>query len=116
MTSAQFNYAEASLWFLFAGLLLVRSITWRWATRRFKNRITATNSMPPSIALQTLQQKYPLCIYSIITFVVFGISDLIEAKTGAWWRPWPLLALKACCVVALILIYRRYRLITQPTQ
>ena len=24
--------------------------------------------------------------------LLFGISDLVEARTGAWWRPWWLLA------------------------
>ena len=31
--------------------------------------------------------------------VVFGISDVIEVWTGAWWRPWWLAVLKvACCL------------------
>jgi hypothetical protein len=29
------------------------------------------------------------------------VSDLIEVKTGAWYSPWPLLALKAACVASL---------------
>jgi hypothetical protein len=43
-------------------------------------------------------------------FVLFGISDVIEVFTGAWWRPWPLLVLKASGVIALVtcgLIFRR---------
>jgi hypothetical protein len=42
-------------------------------------------------------------------FVLFGISDIFEVFTGAWWRPWPLFALKAASVVALVtcgVIYR----------
>jgi hypothetical protein len=35
-------------------------------------------------------------------FVVFGTSDIIESGTGAWWRPWWLLALKATCMCAIL--------------
>jgi hypothetical protein len=34
--------------------------------------------------------------------LLFAASDLIEARTGAWWRPPGLLALKAVCVVGLV--------------
>lgn len=37
-----------------------------------------------------------------VAFAVFGVSDLIEARTGAWWRPWWLLVIKACCVGVLV--------------
>lgn len=53
-------------------------------------------------------------------FGLFGLSDIWEVFSGAWWRPWPLFALKAICVVTLVicgLMYRqrtvRYR---QPRQ
>jgi hypothetical protein len=36
--------------------------------------------------------------------VAFGISDIIETRTGAWYRPWWLLAWKAACI-ALILTF-----------
>jgi hypothetical protein len=45
-------------------------------------------------------------------FVLFGISDLIEIGTGAWWRPgWLLLAKIACLslLVACLLAYLRDR-------
>ena len=34
-----------------------------------------------------------------ITLFVFGISDIIETQTGAWYKPWGLFMLKAVCVV-----------------
>ena len=37
-----------------------------------------------------------------IWFVLFGLSDVWEVFSGAWWRPWPLFALKASCVTALV--------------
>jgi hypothetical protein len=35
-------------------------------------------------------------------FVGFGLSDWIEVDTGAWWRPWWLLALKAICLLIIL--------------
>ena len=29
-----------------------------------------------------------------IDLIAFGVSDIIETRTGAWWRPWSLLAWK----------------------
>ena len=34
-----------------------------------------------------------------VTLFVFGISDVIETQTGAWYRPWGLFVLKAICVL-----------------
>jgi hypothetical protein len=36
-----------------------------------------------------------------LVLVVFGISDFVEADTGAWWDPWWLLLWKSACVLAL---------------
>ncbi len=35
-------------------------------------------------------------------FILFGISDLIEMRTGAWWRPWWLLLIKALCLLFIV--------------
>ena len=35
-------------------------------------------------------------------FVLFGVSDIVEVYSGAWWRPWRLLAWKVCCVFAIV--------------
>ena len=35
-------------------------------------------------------------------FLAFGVSDLIEIATGAWWRPLGLLLLKAACVCGIV--------------
>ncbi len=37
----------------------------------------------------------------VLGFTAFGISDVIEVYTGAWWRPVSLLMLKAACLVGL---------------
>lgn len=42
--------------------------------------------------------------------VGFGASDLVEARTGAWWRPWWLLAWKGVSVLVLVgLAWRAWR-------
>ena len=48
-----------------------------------------------------------------VDLIAFGVSDLVETRTGAWWRPWWLLAWKAACVgvmLALLLAYARRRM------
>ncbi len=39
----------------------------------------------------------------------FGISDLVETTTGAWYRPLALLVMKGACIAGLLLCYIRYR-------
>ena len=57
------------------------------------------------------------CTFAAVAFAAFGISDLIEIHTGAWWKPWPLLALKAICVaVFLVLLAWHYRGRREPHQ
>lgn len=34
----------------------------------------------------------------------FGLSDLIELWSGAWWRPWWLAALKVACLLAIAVL------------
>ena len=44
---------------------------------------------------------FRLRIVAAISFVLFGISDFIEMRTGSWWNPSWLLSLKALCVITL---------------
>jgi hypothetical protein len=83
---AQFNYLEAVIWLL-CGLSLLLSA----AVQGRKNLYF----IPQSVAG--------------LTFLLFSISDLIEAQTGAWWRPLGLLVLKMACVVVFIGCYYQYR-------
>ena len=39
---------------------------------------------------------------------IFGVSDLVEARTGAWWKPWWLFVWKAVCVITLLSGFLRY--------
>lgn len=49
------------------------------------------------------------------SFLVFGISDVIEARTGAWWKPWTLLTMKIGCVLVLIWGFRAWHRVTRKT-
>jgi hypothetical protein len=54
------------------------------------------------------------CLILSPTLIAFGFSDLVEATTGAWWRPWWLFVWKAACVIVLVALlvdhyYRRFR-------
>jgi hypothetical protein len=56
--------------------------------------------------------------FLVLAFVLFGISDLIEIRTGAWWRPTWLLVWKGICLIAiawmLFDIWRRKRIAPTP--
>jgi hypothetical protein len=43
-----------------------------------------------------------------VVFFVFGGWGVGEAHTGAWWRPWWLLAWKGLCLLALVVLLVRY--------
>lgn len=43
-----------------------------------------------------------------VAFLLFGVSDLIETRTGAWWRPWWLLALKGACLAVFLVLLARH--------
>jgi hypothetical protein len=79
---AVFNYSEAGVWIVFSVIFGVSAL----ATRRFKR----------------------LFLVFCITFLLFGVSDIIEVQTGAWWRPFWLLLLKASCVISLVVCWIRY--------
>ena len=49
-----------------------------------------------------------LQIGSSVSFLLFGISDFIEMRTGAWYTPWTLFALKAACVLSFLIHLRIY--------
>jgi hypothetical protein len=49
----------------------------------------------------------------------FGISDLVETRTGAWYSPWWLLVWKAICVLLIagagLRLYRTHRRFRKTT-
>ena len=79
------NLAEAGLWFVIAVIAVAI------ATRK-----------PGPVRCR--------CLILAVTLAAFGVSDLVETRTGAWWRPWWLLAWKSLCVaVLLVLLAEHYR-------
>ncbi|MFH1748764.1 MAG: hypothetical protein ABIG44_17145 [Planctomycetota bacterium] len=51
-------------------------------------------------------------ILAAVAFAVFGVSDLIEVRTGTWARPWWLLVMNAACLAVLLpllVVYLRSR-------
>jgi hypothetical protein len=78
-----FNFTEALLWASIGIVLLVRSPRSGGSRRR------------------------ALC--AGIVFLLFGISDVIEMRTRAWYEPVALLLFKAACVAALVAVWVVHR-------
>jgi len=79
MDLSGFNYIEASLWFLIAAALALTAYRATSSSPYFLNTTVAS-----------------------LAFFLFGVSDILEAHTGAWWRPHSLLLLKGVCIVILV--------------
>ena len=77
------NYIEAVIWGLFAGGFLINAKLKRKESRR--NSLMGT-----------------------VVFFLFGLSDLVEVETGAWWRPWWLFIWKASCVLGMLILLLLY--------
>jgi hypothetical protein len=71
------NYAEAVLWMLVAAVFGVFAMRRSGLARR-------------------------RCAIAVVVFFLFGMSDVVEVQTGAWWRPWWLFTWKAFCVLAML--------------
>lgn len=55
-------------------------------------------------------QKKPHTLLPALLFVAFGVTDVIEVRTGAWWRPWWLAVAKCACPAALgLCLFAHYR-------
>ncbi len=70
------NYLEAGIWFIFAGAFAISAMKNRDLVRL--HRIVAT-----------------------LTFLLFGLSDIVEVQTGSWWHPWWLFVWKSSCVLSM---------------
>ena len=77
------NYIEAVIWGLFAGGFLINGKGTEKKSRR--------NSY-----------------IAAVVFFLFGLSDIVEVQTGAWWRPWWLFIWKASCVAAMLRLLLLY--------
>lgn len=84
------NLLEAGVWFFLAVVLFLYSF-------RRERRLRST-----------------LWLLAV-TLAVFGGSDLMEARTGAWWTPWWLFVWKVVCVAALLFGFVRYYRLTKQS-
>ena len=82
------NLIEAGVWFVLAVVLFV-------------------------YALRSEKRLRPTLFVLVATLAVFGGSDLVEARTGAWWKPWWLFVWKAVCVVTLFAGFLRFCTLTR---
>ena len=63
-----------------------------------------------AIGLRRAGRVRSRCLVLAVAMIAFGVSDVVETRTGAWWRPWWLFAWKAACVlVFLALLVEHYR-------
>ena len=79
MTVSILNYIESILWFSIS-MLLVLIACFNKEQAPYKKVMLVTSSF----------------------FLAFGVSDIIEAQTGAWWKPLELFFFKASCVAGFI--------------
>jgi hypothetical protein len=73
------NYGEAALWGLVGLTFAVYAVRRAGATRR-------------------------RCTLAALMFLLFGLSDVVEVRSGAWWRPWWLLVWKSLCVLIMLVL------------
>lgn len=85
-----FNLWEAGLWLLIALTLLPRALREPTPRRRVLLQLS-------------------------VVFTIFGVSDLVEARTGAWWEPWWLAVLKVGCGALIGLGFWRYFTLGRPS-
>jgi hypothetical protein len=70
------NYAECALWVVVGVVCLLPGLRVPWSRG----------------------QRVMACV----TFMAFGVSDVVETFTGAWWRPWWLLVWKGACIAIIL--------------
>ena len=84
------------------------------------NRVEAALWIAIALAIVLAAKRYRGaaridCIAASLAFALFGFSDIVETTTGAWWRPWWLLAWKSVCVLAfLVLLVRHVKRTRRP--
>ena len=92
-----FNVCEAALW-ICMGLGFVVSAFRRQRTLAAGN---STSAFPQANA-GFFGNPARRCACLGVSLIAFGVSDIVEVQTGAWWRPWWLFAWKATCLVLLV--------------
>jgi hypothetical protein len=47
-------------------------------------------------------------VITTLVFFLFGLSDIVEVQTGAWWSPWWLFVWKVSCGLSMIILLWLY--------
>ncbi len=81
--AALFNLAEAGLWLAISVVLTIKAQRSQAQARRVLRVLAGA-------------------------FLLFSASDITESRTGAWWQPWWLAALKVGCTAVFILGFRAW--------
>jgi hypothetical protein len=81
-TYVRLNVVEGAIWGVVGFVLLLRAL----------------------IMYLTDKVGFRATILAGAALVGLGITDGVEASTGAWWRPWWLLFWKAVCIAVLLLV------------
>lgn len=81
--AALFNLAEGTLW-IAVGVGFLGALIWRRGNAGLK-------------------------LAACALFLTFGLSDFVEVRTGAWFRPWWLAVWKAADVFGLVLVLAAFR-------
>ncbi len=93
LSAAQlFNLAEAALWLGIGAWLIFLAFL---QSRPFREGIGNPGRVRTAL--------------TGLVFLAFGASDLVEIRTGAWWKPWWLLTWKAACIALLFWLWRTHR-------
>ena len=76
------------------------------------NRLEAVLWIAIAVAVLFVAMRRPHigldCVVAAVAFALFGVSDIVETTTGAWWRPWWLLVWKSACLATFLWLLKRY--------
>lgn len=59
-------------------------------------------------AIRVTGKARSLRLIAALTFLLFGLSDIVEVQTRAWWRPWWLLFWKVLCGIIMVVLLGIY--------
>ena len=51
-----------------------------------------------------LPRRRGIALVAAVALAAFGVSDIVETRTGAWWHPWWLLLWKGGCVGTFVVL------------
>ena len=98
--TAVYNYIETGLWTVYAVVLVVAAA--RTRTHVDASLRDANTNLGETRPHEGTVRRRRILLIAATGFLAFAASDLIEAQTGAWWRPWWLVVLKGSCLATFL--------------